>query len=221
MMNQKESSARDDWRTNLAEMFAEVDREDRAFADAVVRRANFYKTIARPALDAIKNELARYGRLCDIGEDDGRVFIIVRKAGGEIEFQYAVVAEVKIEGITPYVHSWLEPTASSDDATQNDDDEEGGDDEEKDDEDDSEQNDDDDGSDRDSDDSADAKPPNASHRIKIVEVLDGWQSGSDLSGVTSEEITRDFVSRYTEAVALSRAGLHASESSAVEDTDSQ
>lgn len=220
MMKREESNARDDWRARLTKFFVEVDREDQVFAEAVVRREEFYKTIARPALEAVKRELAGHGRECETGEDGGRIFIIVRKAGGEIEFQYAVAAEVKIEGITPYVHSWLEPTASEGDATHNDDDEESGDDE-KDDKEDGEQNDNDDSSDRESDDSADAKTPNASHRIKIVEALDGWQSGSDLSGVTSEDITRDFVSRYTEAVVLSRADLHASESSAVEHSDSR
>ena len=99
-----------DWRSDLRSFFDGIKREDDAFAEALERVSSFYAYTVKPALEEISRELKLYGRDCETGEDAGRAFIIVRDAAHKVEFQYAIVADVKIEGVTPYVHCWYEET---------------------------------------------------------------------------------------------------------------
>jgi hypothetical protein len=101
-----------DWRSDLRSFFDGIKREDDAFAEALERVSSFYAYTVKPALEEISRELKLYGRDCETGEDAGRAFIIVRDAAHKVEFQYAIVADVKIEGVTPYVHCWYEETPS-------------------------------------------------------------------------------------------------------------
>lgn len=205
----EDGNGANDWKNDLEAFFDEIDREDGTFAEHVERAERFYHDVARPALDDVGRALDAHGRSCEVGADAGRIYIIVRRAGGEIEFQYAVVVEAKVEGVTPYAHCWYEQTPPDDaeQATEQPEDEgnnNGGDEEEGDDENDDRQKE----PDGDEKDDKEAATPAAPKRIKTVEVLGGWTPERGLDDVSRDDIARDFLGHYKQAVARLRAHLH-------------
>ena len=206
----------DDWRSDLRVFFDEVEREDETFSDNVVKVSRFYADTARPALEDAARELKLYGRDCETGEDGGRVYIIVRAVReDEVEFQYAVVAEAKIEGITPYVHCWYEELPKDADgggAQQNESqskNENGGKKgEDQDDDNQDEDNQDEDNQDDDDDKSGDDKKSGEPKRTKTIEQLANWTAERGLQSITPEEIAGDFIAHYKDAVARLRAPMH-------------
>ena len=196
------------WQADLADFFATVDREDETFGRNITRQGTFYDATVRPALEAAAKVLRARGRLCEVGLDQSRLYLIVRQGADAVEFQYAVLAEVRIEAVTPYVHCWFEenklaekPTEKSaadpgqgveNDEPKKDDDpkeeaEGEGDDEPK------------------KDDEKDDKKP---ARTKTIEPLGTWAEGRELESVTQEEILTDFTAHYQEAVTRLRTHLH-------------
>lgn len=203
-----------EWQTNLADFFGDIEREDRVFSKNVERKTRFYAEVARPALNQIEQQLLRYGRECETGLDHDRVYIIVKKAAGNVEFQYAIVAEAQIETVTPFAHCWFETelpeenqTAQKSAAT----DSEESDDEDADDETDDKTDDEQDGGDGESKDQTDDKKKEKPKRTKTIELLDGWNDEREIETVSQTEIIHDFLRHYKEAVSRLRAGLHAPE----------
>lgn len=203
---------KDGWRSELRLFFNEIKREDKAFADHITQVAHFYADTARPALEEAGHELALYGRECETGEEEERVYIIVRDHRDKVEFQYAIVAEVKIEGITPYAHCWYEeaPTGEAQSGQQDDGEQkqdeaqpdgngEGG---EKDEQ--AQDNEKDDEGEKDSESKSSGQPK----RTKTIEPLSGWSERRELRSVTREEIVNDFIAHYKEAIARLRAPKH-------------
>jgi len=198
------------WNTDLDAFLATVDQENHAFSQNLKRQGEFYARTARPALDAAADALRRHDRTCETGLDQHRIYLIVRRPEGPVEFQYAVVAEARIEGVTPYIHCWFEENklaeagledsgktaaeANQQQAGEEDDKEEGEDDE-------------DEGEEQEGDDKKkDDKKPK---RTKTIELLSTWSAERQIESVTQEEILADFVTHYKEAVSRLRTHLHA------------
>jgi len=195
------------WEAGLNDFFATLAREDQTFIDNLKRQTDFYMNTARPALETAAAALRAHARTCDTGLDDGRVYLIVQHLEGPVEFQYAIVAEVRIEAVLPYVHCWLEenklaeaiaaeqgqpepPPGAEKDGQKDDakpDDQEGGD------------------QPPEGDDKQDDKEPT---RTKTIELLASWRDDRQLESVTREEILTDFLNHYKEAVAQARTHLH-------------
>lgn len=186
------------WQADLDGLFATLGREDQAFADNMGRQTAFYKDTALPALQAAAEALGHHGRTAEAGQEPERVYLIVSKLTGEVEFQYAVVAEVRIEAVTPYIHCWFEENKLAEaiekeqgqpekpaggDQPDDDKPDEGG----------------------EADDKKDDKEP---ARTKTLEVLSTWRAGRALASITREEILADFVRHYHEALELARTQLH-------------
>ena len=205
-MNQ---SASGNWQADLNDLFATLDRENHAFTDNLNRQSAFYHNTALPALEAAAEALRAHARDCETGLDPERVFLIVKQLTGEVEFQYAVVAEVRIEAVTPYIHCWFEENTLAEEITQEqgqpeekpaDKGDDAGDDKE------AEKKGDDKGGDEDG---GDAKKKGAEPtRTKTMEVLSTWQDERRIEDVTREEILNDFVQHYKEAIGLARTQLH-------------
>ena len=205
-MNQ---SASGNWQADLNDLFATLDRENHAFTDNLNRQSAFYHDTALPALEAAAEALRAHARDCETGLDPERVFLIVKQLTGEVEFQYAVVAEVRIEAVTPYIHCWFEENTLAEEITQEqgqpeekpaDKGDDAGDDKE------AEKKGDDKGGDEDG---GDAKKKGAEPtRTKTMEVLSTWQDERRIEDVTREEILNDFVQHYKEAIGLARTQLH-------------
>ncbi len=192
------------WEADLNGFFANLAQEDQTFIDNLKRQTDFYTNTARPALETAAAALRPHARTCDTGLDDGRVYLIVRHLEGPVEFQYAVVAEVRIEAVLPYVHCWFEenklaaaieaeqgqpeepPKEEKDD--KKDDDKEGGDE-----------------APEGGDEKQDDKEPT---RTKTIELLSSWRDDRQIESVTQEEILTDFLNHYKEAVAQARTHLH-------------
>lgn len=184
------------WQANLDGLFDTLNKEDQAFADHMAQQTAFYKDTALPALQAAAEALRRHGRTAEAGQEPERVYLIVNKLTGEVEFQYAIVAEVRIEAVTPHVHCWFEENklAETMQKEQSQPEKPAGDDKPDDDKDAGE-----------GDDKKDDKEP---ARTKTIEVLGSWREGRPLASVTQEEILADFVQHYKEALDLARTQLH-------------
>ncbi|RZL11467.1 MAG: hypothetical protein EOO62_12325 [Hymenobacter sp.] len=198
------------WQADLSDLFATLDRENQAFTDNLSRQSAFHHDTALPALEAAAEALRAHARTCETGLDPERVYLIIRQLTGEVEFQYAVMAEVRIEAVTPYIHCWFEenqlaeaitkqkgqPEPKPDDDQAPKPDDKGGD----------EQGDDDKGGDdQGGDDKKKAEEPT---RTKTMEILSTWQADRRIEDVTREEILNDFVQHYKEAIELARTQLH-------------
>jgi hypothetical protein len=199
------------WQADLDGLFATLDHENQAFTDNLNQQSAFYHDTALPALEAAAEALRAHARTCEVGLDPERVYLIIRQLTGEVEFQYAVVAEVRIEAVTPFVHCWFEENKLAEEITQQqgqpekkpDDKSDGPDDksgEEK-------------GDEKGGDDQGgDAKKKDADPtRTKTMEILSTWQDDRRIADVTREEILTDFVQHYKEAIALARTQLHKAE----------
>ena len=211
-----DQSASGNWQADLNDLFATLDRENHTFTVNLNRQSAFYQATALPALEAAAGALRAHARTCETGLDPERVYLIVRQLTGEIEFQYAVVAEVRIEAVTPYIHCWFEENQLAEEITQQqgqpekkpDDqapkpDEKGGDKSDEKGGDDKGGGDDQGGDDK----KKDAEPT----RTKTMEVLSTWQDDRRIEDVTREEILNDFVQHYKEAIGLARTQLHKAE----------
>ena len=207
-------SASNDWQANLNDLFATLDRENHAFTDNLARQTTFQRDVALPALEAAAQALRAHARDCETGLDPERVYLIVKQLTGEVEFQYAVVAEVRIEAVTPYIHCWFEENQLAEEITQEQgqpekkpaqkagDDKGEGDDAKKGDDDK------DDDGEKDSEE-GDAKKKGADPtRTKTMEILSTWQADRRIEDVTRQEILTDFVQHYKEAIGLARTQLH-------------
>lgn len=188
------------WQADLTDFFAVVDLEDETFGRNITRQGAFYRDTVRPALEAAAEALQARGRQCEIGLDQSRQYLIVRQGAGAVEFQYAVLAEVRIEAVTPYVHCWFEEDKLAEKPAAEPGPEVGTDEPKKDDE---PAADGDDQPEKD-DDKDDKKPA----RTKTIELLGTWAEGRELESVTQEEILADFTAHYQEAVTRLRAHLH-------------
>ncbi|OGX88289.1 hypothetical protein [Hymenobacter coccineus] len=197
------------WEADLNGFFATLAQEDQTFIDNLKRQTDFYHNTARPALETAAAALHPHARTCETGFDDGRVYLIVRHLEGPVEFQYAVVAEVRIEAVLPYVHCWFEENKlakaiaaeqGQPEAPPKDD--KGGEKEDK--GDDSKEEGDDDKAEG-GDEKQDDKEPT---RTKTIELLSTWRDDRQLESVTQEEILTDFLNHYKEAVAQARTHLH-------------
>lgn len=189
------------WQADLDGLFATIAQEDQAFINNTSQQTAFYQRTALPGLQAAAQALNRHGRQAEAGQEPERVYLIVKKLTGEVEFQYAVAAEVRIEAVTPYIHCWFEENKLAetlekergqpekpDGDGQPDDDEK------------------DDGSKgEEEDDKKDDKEPS---RTKTIEVLSTWHEGRALDSITQEEILNDFVKHYKEALDQARTQLH-------------
>ena len=203
------------WQADLDGFFDTLDRENQAYTDNLARQGKFYSEVVRPALEAAAAALRRHGRTCETGFDQDREYLIIRQLTGQVEFQYAIVGEVYIETVTPYVHCWFEenklaeqlkkahgqPEDQPDDAqgqdkNQDKDQEKSGDDDGKDD---------DSGGESAGADKDDGKEPT---RTKTMEVLGTWNDDRPIGSVTQQEILQDFVQHYQEAIGLARVQLH-------------
>ena len=208
-MNQPASG---DWQADLNDLFATLDRENHAFTDNLTRQTAFYRDVALPALEAAAQALRAHARDCETGLDPDRVYLIIKQLTGEVEFQYAVVAEVRIEAVTPYVHCWFEENQLAEEITQEQGqpekkpdpkadggdkpDDKGGDDKKEDDK-------------GGGDEGGDAKKKGAEPtRTKTMEILSTWQDDRRIEDVTRQEILTDFVQHYKEAIGLARTQLH-------------
>lgn len=194
------------WQADLTDFFAAVDREDETFGRNITRQGTFYDDTVRPALEAAAEVLRARGRLCEIGLDQSRLYLIVRQGAGPVEFQYAVFAEVRIEAVTPYVHCWFEedklaekPAEKAADPGQ----EAGKDEPNKDDAPKGEGE-----GEGDEDPKKEEKDDKKPARTKTIELLGTWAEGRELESVTQEEIMTDFAAHYREAVTRLRAHLH-------------
>lgn len=190
------------WQTELADFFATIKREDEALHQNGLRRAAFYANAVGPALEAAAAALRSHGRECETGTDNDRLYLIVRLPGGEVEFQYAVLAEVSIETVVPYAHCWFEEpnaptTQETDAASQKADDAK---------DEDSAEEPEEDGAENKQDDKKDDKKP---QRTKTIEPLAGWNATRSLESITPDEVLADFLAYYREAVTRLRAYLHA------------
>ena len=205
----------DQWHADLDGFFNTLDRENQAYTDNLARQGKFYVEVVRPALNAAAAALRRHGRTCETGSDQDREYLIIRQMTGQVEFQYAIVGEVYIETVTPYVHCWFEenklakqlekahgqPEDNPDDAQAKDqgqdkDKEKSGDDDEK--------GDDSGGESADANQDDDKEPT----RTKTMEVLGTWNEDRAIGSVTQQEILQDFVQHYQEAIGLARVQLH-------------
>lgn len=197
------------WEANLNGFFATLAHEDQTFIDNLKRQTDFYTNTARPALETAAAALRPHARTCDTGLDDGRVYLIVRHLEGPVEFQYAVVAEVRIEAVLPYVHCWFEENKLAEAITAEQGQPEAPPGDEKDGKkDDAKTDDKEDGGDKapeGGDDKQDDKEPT---RTKTIELLSTWRDDRQLESVTQEEILTDFLNHYQEAVAQARTHLH-------------
>ena len=188
------------WEADLSDFFATVGREDETYLANLKRQGTFYADTARPALETAAAALRQHQRVCEVGVNQNRVYLIVRRSEGTVEFQYAVMVEVRIEALTPYVHCWFEedeylgkPDAGKPQPAHPEEPEgekpagdEGGEPEDKEKE-------------------KDDKQP---ARTKTVEVLGTWADGRTLESVTPEELLADFTAHYKEAVTRLRTHLH-------------
>ena len=209
-----------DWQASLNDLFATLDRENHTFTDNLNRQSAFYHDVALPALEAAAGALRAHARDCETGLDPERVYLIVRQLTGEVEFQYAVVAEVRIETVTPYVHCWFEENKLAEEITQEQgqpekkpDDQspkDGGD--KPDAKDDDKGGDDEGGGEGGGEEGGDAKKKDAEPtRTKTMEILSTWKDDRRIEDVTREEILNDFVQHYKEAIGLARTQLHRAE----------
>lgn len=185
------------WEAELTDFFATVGREDETYLANLKRQGAFYAATARPALEAAAAALRQHLRACEVGLDQNRVYLIVRRPEGAVEFQYAVMVEVRIEALTPYIHCWFEedeyvgkPDAGKPQPKQ---------------EPEGEQPAGDDGGEAAEKDQPDDKKP---ARTKTVELLGTWADGRTLESVTQEELLADFTTHYKEAVTRLRTHLH-------------
>ncbi|WP_223649890.1 hypothetical protein [Hymenobacter psoromatis] len=200
------------WQADLDNLFATLDRENHAFTDNLGRQTAFYRDAALPALEAAAQALRAHARTCEAGLDPERVYLIVRQLTGEIEFQYAVVAEVRIEAVTPYIHCWFEENQLAEEITQ-----QQGQPEKKPADQDSDKPDEKGGDkpdDKGGDDQAggdEKKKAAEPTRTKTMEVLSTWKDSRRIEDVTREEILNDFVQHYKEAIGLARTQLHKTE----------
>lgn len=189
------------WQADLNDFFASVDRENQAFSHNLTRQGAFYTDVARPALEAAAEALRQHGRTCETGLDQSRIYLIVHRPEGPVEFQYAVVAEARIETVAPYIHCWFEENELADKAT-----EAAGEKEEvEDDKEDSDSGDEPEGEGEEKDEKKDDKKP---ARTKTIELLSTWTEGREIESVTREEILADFTTHYKEAVTRLRTHLH-------------
>ena len=196
-----QSTSKGRWQADLNDFFATVDRENHAFSHNLTRQGTFYNEVARPALEAAAEALRQHGRTCETGLDHSRIYLIVHRPEGPVEFQYAVVAEARIETVTPYIHCWFEENELADKAT-----EAAGEKEEPEDEDDKEESgDESEGEGEEKDEKKDDKKP---ARTKTIELLGTWTEGREIESVTREEILADFTTHYKEAVTRLRTHLH-------------
>ncbi|WP_375433695.1 hypothetical protein [uncultured Hymenobacter sp.] len=188
------------WQADLNDFFATVDRENQAFSRNLTRQGTFYTEVARPALEAAAEALRQHGRTCETGLDQSRIYLIVHRPEGPVEFQYAVVAEARIETVTPYIHCWFEENelaAKAADAA--------GQKAAEDDQEEPEQDDAAEGEDGEKDEKKDDKKP---ARTKTIELLSTWAEGREIESVTRAEILADFTTHYKEAVTQLRTHLH-------------
>ncbi len=197
------------WEADLNGFFATLAQEDQTFIDNLKRQADFYANTAQPALETAAAALRPHARTCDTGLDDGRVYLIVRHLEGPVEFQYAVVAEVRIEAVLPYVHCWFEENklaqaiAAEQGQPEEPPKEEKGEKKEDDKADDKEDG--GDGAPEGGDEKKDDKEPT---RTKTIELLASWRDDRQIESVTQAEILADFLAHYQEAVAQARTQLH-------------
>lgn len=195
------------WQADLNDLFATLDRENHAFTDNLSRQSAFYHDAALPALEAAAEALRAHARTCETGLDPERVYLIISQLTGEVEFQYAVVAEVRIEAVTPYVHCWFEENKLAEEITQ-----EQGQPEKK--PEDQAPKSDEQGGDKPNDKGGDDEGGDAKKkdteptRTKTMEVLSTWKDDRRIEDVTREEILNDFVQHYKEAIGLARTQLH-------------
>ncbi|MBC8082897.1 MAG: hypothetical protein H7Z21_06745 [Hymenobacter sp.] len=190
------------WQADLNEFFAGIESENQAFSGNLKRQGAFYADTVRPALDAAAEALRGHGRTCETGLDQNRIYLIVRRPEGPVEFQYALVAEARIEAVTPYVHCWFEENELAEQSTQDRPQDAEADDEKP--EDDASEDEDEDKEKKD-----DKKDDKKAARTKTIELLSSWADGRAIESVTREEILADFVVHYQEAVARLRSHLHA------------
>lgn len=187
------------WQADLDDFFASVQREDKTYLDNLQRQHTFYTEVAQPAMQQAAEALRRHERHCETGMNQNRVYLIVRRPEGTVEFQYAVFAESRIEAVTPYIHCWFEedeyadelpggrhPEAKKPEEGKESEQPEEGDDEPK-------------------DEKADDKKPT---RTKTIEVLSTWTDNRQLESVTQDELLADFTAHYKEAVSRLRTHLH-------------
>ena len=205
-----------DWQADLNDLFATLDRENHAFTDNLGRQTAFYRDVALPALEAAAQALRAHARDCETGLDPERVYLIVKQLTGEVEFQYAVVAEVRIEAVTPYVHCWFEENQLAEEITQEHGQPENKPDDQasKSDGDKPDEKDDDKGDDKKGggEEGGDAKKKDAEPtRTKTMEILSTWKDDRRIEDVTRQEILTDFVQHYQEAIGLARTQLHKTE----------
>lgn len=195
-------TASDRWQAELNDFFATVDRENETYSHNITRQLTFYREVARPALEAATETLQQHGRTCEIGLDQSRLYLIIHRPDGPVEFQYAVLAEPRVEGVTPYIHCWFEenPLAPKPAETTPQAGEEG-----NPAQDDAKDADDEEG-DAEKDEKKDDKKP---ARTKTIELLSTWTADREIESVTREEILADLVAHYKEAVTRLRTHLHA------------
>ena len=206
-----------DWQADLNDLFATLDRENHAYTDNLARQTTFHRDVALPALQAAAQALRDHARECETGLDPERVYLIIKQLTGEVEFQYAIVGEVRIEAVTPYVHCWFEENTLAEEITQAQGQPEkkpadkGGDDSD-DKEGDDKGGDDDKGEGGGEEGGDDAKKKGAEPtRTKTMEVLSTWKDDRRIEDVTRQEILNDFVQHYKEALGLARTQLHKAE----------
>ncbi|WP_022826255.1 hypothetical protein [Hymenobacter norwichensis] len=194
----------DRWQAELNDFFATVDRENEAYSRNITRQNAFYSEVAQPALEAAAEALKQHGRTCETGLDQSRIYLIVHRPDGPVEFQYAVLAEPRVEGVTPYIHCWFEenPLAlkPADDSQQ-----EGEEGKPAQTEDEAEGEEGEEAGEEGKDEKKDDKKP---ARTKTIELLGTWAEGREIESVTREEILADFVAHYKEAVTRLRTHLH-------------
>ncbi|AMR25776.1 hypothetical protein A0257_00840 [Hymenobacter psoromatis] len=192
------------WQADLNGFFATLAHEDQTFIDNLQRQTDFYTNTARPALETAAAALSAHARTCDTGLDDGRVYLIVRHLEGPVEFQYAIVAEVRIEAVLPYVHCWFEENKLAEAITAEQGQPEPPPKEEKDDD----KADDKEGGGDKPPEGDDKKADKEPTRTKTIELLASWRDDRQIESVTQAEILTDFLQHYQEAVAQARTHLH-------------
>jgi hypothetical protein len=202
-MDNAPTPSSDNWQADLDDLFDTLGREDKAFADNMGRQTAFYNDVALPALQAAAEALGRHGRQAEAGQEPERVYLIVNKLTGEVEFQYAVVAEVRIEAVTPYIHCWFEENKLAETMKK-----EQGQPEKPEDDGDQEADEKKDGGGEEGGEGDDKKDDKEPARTKTMEVLSTWREGRTLDSITQEEILNDFVKHYQEALDQARTQLH-------------
>lgn len=197
-------TASDRWQAELDDFFATVDRENETYSHNITRQSTFYREVVRPALEAAAETLQQHGRTCETGLDQSRLYLIVHRPEGPVEFQYAVLAEPRVEGVTPYIHCWFEenPLAPKPADNSQPEGQEGQPDQTEDDA----QGEEEEAGEEGKDEKKDDKKP---ARTKTIELLSTWAEGREIESVTREEILADFVAHYKEAVTRLRTHLHA------------